>query len=281
MKIVSAYFIKDDGNLVNTQNDIAINSCGRYELINLKEVKTFRPDGRDDFQLLYIAKGSANFCINGKEQVAKEGAVIIYYPGEDQNYYYNIEDCPIVYWIHFSGFDVIKILEENNLSNGNIFFIGINNSLTLIFDKIIKELQLTRMNYFQICNLFTKELMTLIGRYLIESGSDFHKQNKILEAAIDYFNEDFNKSINIKEYADRCNISCCWFIRSFKNYTGTTPAQYIINIRMDKAKSLLNSKSFTVSEVANIIGYDNPLYFSRIFKKNVGIAPTDYCMLRK
>ena len=276
MKMQSGYFKNDAENVLNTQHDIAINSCGKYELVKLKQFKTHRTGGRKDFQLLYIAKGKGIFTLNGEEKVVDEGTIVLYLPGEDQYYYYSNETSPVIYWLHFSGFNALKLLEENSLSNGSIFSIGIKNDVFLVFDKIIKELQLAQGHYFELCNLYIKELTILCSRYLIEVSSPIYKQNKILEEAIEYFNDHFNKVITIKDYANGCNISCCWFIRSFKKYTGTTPIQYLTNIRMNKAKNLLHSSCFTVGEIANLIGYQNPLYLSRIFKKIVGLSPINY-----
>jgi AraC-like DNA-binding protein len=278
MKIQSGFYRNTNEDIVNTENDIAINSCGRYELLKQREFRTIRPGGRKDFQLLYVAKGKGIFTFQGKEHLIEEGSIVVYLPGEDQYYNYKLEASPIVYWLHFTGFDAYNFLEQNNLIGSSTFYIGVNASIPLLFDKIIKELQLTQTNYFEMCNLLIKELIILCSRYLTEASSNIHKRNKLLDGAIDYFNENSHADISIEEYAKKCNMSCCWFIRSFKNYTGTTPTQYITNIRINKAKTLLNTGSFTISEVANLVGYDNPLYFSRIFKKNVGDAPKEYSM---
>ena len=71
-------------------------------------------------------------------------------------------------------------------------------------------------------------------------------------------------------------MSVSWFIRNFKEYTGTTPTQYLLSLRISNAQSLLESTSFNVTEIAEIVGYNNPLYFSRLFKKQCGVSPTEF-----
>ena len=85
-----------------------------------------------------------------------------------------------------------------------------------------------------------------------------------------------NEEINIEEYAQTHNMSTSWFIRNFKQYTGFTPLQYILSVRIYNAEALLKSNMYNITEVASIVGYDNPLYFSRTFKKLKGISPSEY-----
>ncbi len=71
-------------------------------------------------------------------------------------------------------------------------------------------------------------------------------------------------------------MSTSWFIRNFKLYTGSTPLNYILNIRISNAQSLLENTKYNITEIAAITGYDNPLYFSRLFKKQTGLSPSEY-----
>ena len=66
------------------------------------------------------------------------------------------------------------------------------------------------------------------------------------------------------------------FDRSFKHVTKVTPMQYIIQLRMTNALNLLDNTSYNIIQVANAVGYDDAYYFSRLFKKNVGVSPTEY-----
>ena len=69
--------------------------------------------------------------------------------------------------------------------------------------------------------------------------------------------------------AKKHHMSTSWFIRNFKQYTGTSPMQYILAIRIHNAEVLLQNEHYNITEISNIVGYDNPLYFSRIFKKPI------------
>ena len=71
-------------------------------------------------------------------------------------------------------------------------------------------------------------------------------------------------------------MSISWFIRSFRRYTNKTPMQYIISLRIANAKMLLETTDYSIKEIGCIVGYDNPLYFSRLFSKYTGMSPAKY-----
>jgi len=97
-----------------------------------------------------------------------------------------------------------------------------------------------------------------------------------MEKAVRFFHENLANNIEIETYARELHMSTCWFIRSFKEYSGMPPGRYLTDIRIRKAKELLESTDYSIGEIGGIIGYDNPLYFSRIFKKTAGISPAEY-----
>lgn len=133
-------------------------------------------------------------------------------------------------------------------------------------------------------------MLTLLLRHLLiifhrELTHEHVLKNEYLDHEMDtatsYFNENYNRDINIEEYATSRGMSVSWFIRNFKKFTGTTPMQFITSIRITNAQMLLETTNYAVNEIARIVGYDNPLYFSRLFHKQKGCSPSEYRKLLK
>lgn len=216
--------------------------------------------------------------MNGKEEIIEAGHMILYKPREMQRYVYYGTDQTEVYWVHFTGNNVKNILREYHLfESGQIIQTGNSTEYHQIFRKMIQELQLTRPHYEEYLSLLLRELFLLISR---QAPMGISSQNRMLqkemEEATQYFNEHFAEEISIEQYAMDKHLSISWFIRSFKRYNSVTPMQYILNLRITNAKTLLRTTTYSVSEVASIVGYNNPLYFSRLFKKQTGLPPSEF-----
>lgn len=259
---------------------LIVGSCGTYHLFTHPRLPTYRPKGRLDFQILYIASGKAHFYFNddGTDTVVNAGNIVVYRPKEPQKYEYFGIDQTEVYWVHFTGSDIKNMLRSYGITD-NMHVINTRTSLeyTRIFKQMILELQRHQSNYPEMLALLLRQLLILIHRQLTT-------ENKIknvyldteMEKAIQYFNDNYNTEINIEAYAASRGMSVGWFIRCFKQYTGTTPMRYIVSLRITNAQVLLETTDYNVTEIGNIVGYDNPLYFSRIFKKQKGVSPSEY-----
>lgn len=273
---ISGYMKNDDDELEDRSSFISVNSCGYYRLVKRQVFETTRPEGRPDFQLLYVANGSLTFGIKGEMHCVSEGGVVIYQPREAQYYLYDIKKAPEVYWLHFSGAGVCKYLEDLGFKDKPWYPAGLKNEYPAIFDKIIRELQLKILHCRELTNNYALELFLLISRNMSEKNINQHKINEHVQKMIELINKNISSEHSIREYARLCNMSTCWFINCFKGYTGKTPQQYITDLRISKAKELLAYSSFNITEIASIVGYENPFYFSRIFKKVTAMSPREY-----
>ena len=256
---------------------LSVTSCGHYNIDSGPTFKTNRPKGRKDYQLLYIAEGKAHFKFDGVDTIVNKGEMVIFRPYEAQIYNYYPRDKCKVYWVHFTGRDVDKILDEYGLNvNGNLLPSGTFSDYIWLFEQMIREIQLRRPNYIQLLTTLLHHVFLLVNRNMKEANKSNVGSLNEIEQAIHYFNENYNKPINIKEYAHSLYMSPCWFIRRFKKIVKSTPMQYILSLRLTNAKILLETTNYNVTEVACAVGYDNSLYFSRLFSKHIGVPPTEY-----
>lgn len=258
---------------------LIVGSCGTYRLYTHPKLPTFRPRGRLDFQLLYIASGKTHFYFEeGKDTVVSAGNMVLYRPKEPQKYVYYGSEQAEVYWVHFTGSNVRNILKSYGITNDmRVIPAGTLLEYSRIFKQMIQELQQCRAGYEELLAMLLRQIFIIINRQMTKERtlkSDYLDTE--MELALEYFNTNYNKELNVEDYAASRGMSVSWFIRTFKQYAGTTPMQYIVALRITNAQMLLETTNYNVTEIGNFVGYDNPLYFSRIFKKQKGFSPSEY-----
>lgn len=274
----NAYLNNTIQDIKDKSKPLIVTSCGTYRLYTRPKLPTWRPRGRLDFQLLYIASGKAHFHFDGKDQIVTAGHMVLYRPKEAQKYEYYGEDQTEVYWVHFTGGNVKNILRSYGLTDDKkVFYCGSGLDYQNLFRTMINELQMCKENYAEILEMYLRQIFIMLQRYFLNSlkTNNTHVVEEIDKATL-YFNEHYSEDISIDDYAQNNHVSVSWFIRNFKQCTGSTPMQYILSKRIYNAEILLRDSSYNVTEIAQIVGYDNPLYFSRIFKKLKGLSPSEY-----
>ena len=274
----SAYWKNSRIDVKDKKHPLFVTSCGNYKLLTKEILPTHRPRGRLDYQILYIAAGKGEFYFQGRKTYVTAGHIVIYHPKEEQKYYYYLKDNPEVYWVHFTGSDVKNILRQYHiLEKDHVIYVGMTHYFKYVFNMMISELLLCKDNYEEMLVYMLRQIFILINRGV--SNPVTAKQSQIsnqIEGSVRYFNEHFNEVTNIEEYARSLGLSTCWFIRKFKEHMGTTPMSYILDIRLRTAQLMLENSDDNISEISRTIGYDNPLYFSRIFKQRIGMSPSEF-----
>jgi two-component system response regulator YesN len=107
-------------------------------------------------------------------------------------------------------------------------------------------------------------------------GQENEYQSLYISKAIEYMQENYHKNLTLQEVADHLYVSTWHLSKLFKKYTGSNFVDVLNSIRLGEAKKLLKDPRYRVYEVANAVGFTDVAYFSRLFKKNIGLTPGEY-----
>ena len=241
---------------------IYVNNCGYWRALE-KDISINRPNGRSDYHLIFNASGG--LTVNG-ERIC-EGEAYIIFPWERQDYTYESRENSIYYWLHFSGTSVDGILKGLSLCGGKYSLLESKGEAEEILRRIIKAVsgEWEGTDEYVAGQLYSLFALLSAPR---RNKNPFTKAIKRLC--------DQKERVSVAELAESYGMSEGHFIRQFKSYTGQTPLEYRVTKRMETAKSLLAGTDLSVTDISSSLGFDDPLYFSRVFKRHTGVSPRDY-----
>ncbi len=118
------------------------------------------------------------------------------------------------------------------------------------------------------------EKIKVVCQNILHKSSE--KSAGLMEQARDYIEKNYHKDISLDDVSRKIGISPYYFSKLFKEDMGEGFVEYLTKIRIEKAKELLSTTEYSMKEICSMVGYADPNYFSRSFKKNVGVTPTEY-----
>lgn len=246
---------------------LAVNNCGYYRKINV-DMRTFRAEGRRDFQYLYIDRGKGTFVLDREERTLGAGTVILFLPNERQEYTFFADGETDYYWVHFTGTGAYELLSRAGL-RGGVFEAG---ELFSVREAVRRMVRLFRSET-ETAEVYSEGLLTEI---LCETGMRVDGGRFVMQKVIEKMQKDGAAGRRNAEYAALCGMSEYHFIRRFKEETGKTPLRYRMGLVIERACDLFSKTEMNIAEAAYFLGFDDPLYFSRVFKKETGLSPREF-----
>lgn len=265
---------KSDSTNFSSNKFLSINSCEKSRLSN-RPYTVLRTKGRVDFQIIYVSSGILKVNFDGDTINAEKGSVIIYKPGEKQCYTFDTPGTE-TYWVHFSGIGAEEILKRANLWIKSLYTVSENNIIGALFDEMIKEKTLKNYQCDMLCEAKLTEIIAQISRLATSDTGSENPSQRLIYSVIEKMRTDCALPFSLDNLAKTCNLSRSRFEHLFKEVTGLSPYAYLTKIRLGKARYLLSNTSLNVSEISNMTGFSDPLYFSRLFAKKFSVPPTVY-----
>lgn len=274
----SAYQIHDTDDKGYSCRDeyLLVNSVGYYEF-DEPYGATHRKNGRKDYYLSYNHAGNVKVRVKQKNYEIGAGTVFIYRPFEEQ-YYGQANKEPIAsYWVHFTGYGLLELLEKAGLGEENIFVTGTNDEIPELFEKLIIEVFEKQSSFEFLSALLLQQIIFSITRRISSNNQKVisAKQLRINET-INHIHRNYEKNISIVELANIAGFSPSRYSGIFRELFNVSPKQYLIKYRLQKAKELMRHTNLTIKQISNLAGFEDQLYFSRLFKKYEKLSPLEY-----
>ena len=233
-----------------------------------------------EYQLLYITDGSGRFYSDslgrGKGVPVKAGMMFLLFPGEWHSYHPDKNVGWKEYWIGFNGSFIDNLIAQGFFSKDRpVFKVNIHEEIVKLYSSAIEAASKQESGFQQILAGIVDRLLSLA--YYYDRNSQFQESdaaNKISQAKV--MIHDQYATISPEEVASKLCLSYSSFRKTFKEYTGFSPARFINEVRMSKAKELLTNTSMSIKEVAYSVGYNNHDYFFTAFRHVTGQTPAEY-----
>jgi AraC-like DNA-binding protein len=236
-----------------------------------------------EYQILYITSGKGIFEseVSGKQEV-KTGDLFILYPNIWHRFSPDKKTGWNEYWIEFNG-ELINFFRKDNFLDEKkpVISVGLDDDIMDGFLKvisIIKEEEITLQ--FSASAILFQILMKVFSYKKFHLTDKHDVERKIKEAKLIII-ERMDQLIYSEKIAEKIGMGYSLFRKEFKRYTGFSPVQYQIQLRIQKSKTLLSTTNLPVKEIAHQLGFESNNYFSRVFKQKSGISPVDFRLRNK
>lgn len=239
------------------------------------------PAMREYYLIHYVTKGEGLFKTENEVYHLKAGEGFIICPNVVSYYEASEENPWQYYWIGFNGLQAEAILAQAKLSVQNpIFIYNKTSHLSLLFEELIrfKEKEALTLELQSLRTLFTILSLLIETNHL--STSTTQKKNNLKELyvkkAIDFIEMNYANKISVEEISHFIGLDRSYLNSLFKSFVNSSIQEYLIQYRIRKACTLLHTTSLSIGDISRSVGYEDPLVFSKSFKKIQGVSPKHY-----
>ena len=222
------------------------------------------------FVLEHIISGKGYVVVNGEKHTVTTGDTYLLKPTENCEYFADKQDPYKKIWVNFKGSFARELISQYQLQD-TIYH---NVDLTPCFEQLFKLEEISTdldIIHYDLTSIITQMLMLLA-----KSKSSAKHVSHIASLVKTRLDASANQIFSLEDIAKDLFISKTEIIRYFKKAYNTTPYQYLLNIKINHAKIMLENGTYTIVEISNQLAFSNPYHFSKIFKQKTGLSPSEY-----
>ncbi|QGQ98241.1 AraC family transcriptional regulator [Paenibacillus psychroresistens] len=230
------------------------------------------------YLIVYTISGKGYLQYNEKRHTLQQGQVFFISCMDYQYYETDSDELWELLWVHFDGGSSRAFYEQFHLARDPILTLNAHSPVPTLINELL-ELQIHQdartelLSSQAIVQILTDLLLHTLNRNQ-ESQTRF-LPDSILQTQL-FLKDQLHEKISLDRLSAQFSISKFHLAREFKKYTGLTPNEYLINLRINKAKELLKYSEIPVQEIASKVGFDNVSHFINQFKKQENATPLSF-----
>lgn len=239
------------------------------------------PGVRDHYLIHHIISGKGYYQTNSTTYELHSGDTFLVYPQTEVTYYADALTPWEYAWVGFNGSDAAIILKATDFSKAHPVIP--TSPMTNTIKKHLLGIYDARGNGFMDSVEMTGRLYQTLALFMknASSSDQLNTAGSYVQTAIAYISANYSYPITIEDIAHYVGVSRSHLFRSFETVLDQSPKEYLTHFRIKQAGYLLEHSSLSIAAIANSVGFDNGLYFSKTFHKIRGMAPRDYRQMKQ
>lgn len=230
-----------------------------------------------EFQINYITEGEGIMETRKGRYNIKAGSIILLHPYIWHRYKPVREKGWFEHYIGFRGEIAEKLIQSSEiLRDMNVLQIGFHENILRDFNEIIVETRNERPGYHQVCSGLVLHILGQLISIVKNRNFIYTSIENNIQKACMVIRENIMENINVEKISNDLNIDYSKFRKASKKYTGLSPMQYHMSLRMKQAAYLLTNSDLSVKEIASKLGFCSQYYFAKLFKEKMKKTPTGY-----
>lgn len=225
-------------------------------------------------QFLYCTEGSGTLIIDGNTFIIKPG-MAFFLPAKYPHEYYSNETVWDTHWVVLAGFAVTETLHNLGFHKPLVFELNNLKLIEFYFKRMHEAINGDKAyGTFRAAGCLYEFILELYRQFSV--STTINVIPPIVIKATDYINENFTTSITMEQLCKETNVSSHYLCRLFRSSINTRPMEYVAKCRIQKAKELLMTTDKSLEQIASEIGFCESSYLCRLFKRYVGMTPTQF-----
>lgn len=229
--------------------------------------------------MIYLTGGKCRMFAEDGEWELGPGDLMVYPPNSFQHYQAMPGSTLKYYGLAISGTMLESILEGMPVMSAQVHHIGNQNQLGYMFHELVSQMLVLPPERVEIIWGLVLSILGEINVSIVQlqrKDSDNYVQTSRLDKAAQHIQLHYNAELKVKDLAEMTGYSVSWFENQFSRKYKMSPLTFQAKQRIARAKDMIRADIFSISEIGYAVGFNDPLYFSRVFKKNVGVSPQQY-----